>query len=119
MIQRIDEELGWEFIQIYGLTETSPNVTFNRTRAADTALPARERARLLGRAGAPALGVQVKISDVGEVLVRSNVVLDRYWDNPDATAQALADGWFHTGDGGTIDDEGHLPGSLQRPRSSL
>ena len=52
--------------------------------------------------------MQVKISDVGEVLVRSNVVLDRYWDNPDATAEALASGWFHTGDGGTIDDEGHL-----------
>ena len=38
----------------------------------------------------------------------SNVVLDRYWDNPDATTEALANGWFHTGDGGTIDDEGHL-----------
>jgi acyl-CoA synthetase (AMP-forming)/AMP-acid ligase II len=108
MIQRIDEELGWEFLQIYGLTETSPIVTFNRARAADTALPARERARRLGRAGAPALGVQMKISDVGEVLVRSNVVLDRYWANPDATSEALASGWFHTGDGGTIDDEGHL-----------
>jgi acyl-CoA synthetase (AMP-forming)/AMP-acid ligase II len=108
MIQRIDEELGWEFIQIYGLTETSPIVTFNRTRPVDTALPARERARQLGRAGAPALGVQVKISDVGEVLVRSNVVLDRYWENPEATAEALASGWFHTGDGGTLDDEGHL-----------
>jgi fatty-acyl-CoA synthase len=50
----------------------------------------------------------VTTSDVGEVLVRSNVVLDRYWENPDATAEALAGGWFHTGDGGTIDDEGHL-----------
>ena len=108
MIQRIEEELGWEFIQIYGLTETSPIVTFNRTRPADTALPAAQRAGRLGRAGAPALGVQVKISPVGEVLVRSNVVLDRYWDNPDATTEALANGWFHTGDGGTIDDEGHL-----------
>jgi fatty-acyl-CoA synthase len=108
MIQRIDEELGWELLQIYGLTETSPIVTFNRTRPADTALPAPERAHRLGRAGAPALGVQVTTSDVGEVLVRSNVVLDRYWENPDATAEALAGGWFHTGDGGTIDDEGHL-----------
>ena len=85
------EELGWEFIQIYGLTETSPLVTFNRTRAeCDDRTPGRARARRLGRAGAPALGVQVQISDVGEVLVRSNVVLDRYWNNPDATAEALA-----------------------------
>jgi Acyl-CoA synthetases (AMP-forming)/AMP-acid ligases II len=50
----------------------------------------------------------VSISDAGEVLVRSNVVLDRYWDNPEATTEALAGGWFHTGDGGTIDDDGHL-----------
>ncbi|GAA4873302.1 AMP-binding protein [Actinomycetospora straminea] len=108
MIQRIDEELGWEFIQIYGLTETSPIVTFNRTRPADTTLPAEERARRSGRAGAPALGVQLTTSDVGEVLVRSNVVLDGYWEDPGATAEALADGWFHTGDGGSIDDEGYL-----------
>ena len=108
MIQRIDEELGWEFIQIYGLTETSPLVTFNRTRPADDDLPAPERARKSSRAGAPALGVQLRISDVGEVLVRSNVVLDGYWSNADATAEALVDGWFHTGDGGTLDEEGYL-----------
>jgi fatty-acyl-CoA synthase len=108
MIQRIEEELGWEFIQIYGLTETSPIVTFNRTRPADAALPAEERARRSGRAGAPALGVQVGISDSGEVLVRSNVVFERYWENPDASAEALSDGWFHTCDGGGIDDDGHL-----------
>jgi fatty-acyl-CoA synthase len=108
MIQRIEEELGWEFIQIYGLTETSPIVTFNRTRPADAALPAEERARRLGRAGAPALGVQVATSDSGEVLVRSNVVFEQYWDNPDASAEALAGGWFRTGDGGRLDDEGYL-----------
>ncbi len=108
MIQRIDEELGWEFIQIYGLTETSPIVTFNRTRPADDDLPAPERARKSSRAGAPALGVQVRLSDVGEVLVRSNVVLDGYWSNADATSEALVDGWFHTGDGGTLDEEGYL-----------
>jgi fatty-acyl-CoA synthase len=108
MIQRIDEELGWEFIQVYGLTETSPIVSFNRAGASDSALPAPERARRLGRAGAPVLGVQMRVSDVGEVLVRANVVLDRYWENPGATDEALADGWFRTGDGGAIDDEGYL-----------
>jgi acyl-CoA synthetase (AMP-forming)/AMP-acid ligase II len=114
LIQRVDEELGWEFIQIYGLTETSPLVTFNRTRAADRELPAAERARKSSRAGAPALGVQLRVSEAGEVLVRSNVVLEGYWNNPDATAEALADGWFHTGDGGSLDDEGHLTISDRR-----
>jgi fatty-acyl-CoA synthase len=107
-IQRVGEELGWEFLQIYGLTETAPLLTFNRTRPPDEGLDPEERARKLSRAGAPALGVQLKVSDNGEVLARSNVVLEGYWDNPSATEEALADGWFHTGDGGSLDDEGHL-----------
>jgi acyl-CoA synthetase (AMP-forming)/AMP-acid ligase II len=107
-IQRIDEELGWEFLQIYGLTETSPLLTFNRQRPGDDDLPSEERARKLSRAGGPALGVRLHVADGGEVLARSNVVMDGYWNNPDATTDALEDGWFHTGDGGTIDDEGHL-----------
>jgi acyl-CoA synthetase (AMP-forming)/AMP-acid ligase II len=114
LIQRVGDELGWEFIQIYGLTETSPLVTFNRTRPVDRELSAAERARKSGRAGAPALGVQLRVSDVGEVLVRSNVVLEGYWNNPNATAEALTDGWFHTGDGGLIDDEGFLTISDRR-----
>ena len=48
------------------------------------------------------------MSDQGEVLARSNVVLEGYWDQPEATADALAGGWFHTGDGGTLDDEHYL-----------
>jgi fatty-acyl-CoA synthase len=107
-IQRIGEELGWEFLQIYGLTETAPLLTFNRTRPADDEAGAVRRAQKLSRAGAPALGVRLAVSDSGEVLARSNVVLESYWNNPEATAEALKDGWFHTGDGGTMDDEGHL-----------
>ena len=53
-------------------------------------------------------GVELAISDAGEVLARSNVVLQGYWQQPDATADALDGGWFHTGDGGSIDDEGYL-----------
>jgi fatty-acyl-CoA synthase len=60
------------------------------------------------RAGAPALGVRLRISDAGEVLAQSNVVLEGYWQQPEATADALAGGWFHTGDGGSIDDDGYL-----------
>jgi fatty-acyl-CoA synthase len=108
-IQRVGEELGWEFTQIYGLTETSPLLTFNRSRPADADLPAEERARKLSRAGLPALGVKLKVADSGEVLARSNTALAGYWDKPEETAAALEGGWFHTGDGGTIDDaDGHL-----------
>ncbi|MEV4612701.1 AMP-binding protein [Kitasatospora sp. NPDC049258] len=104
MVQRIESELGWEFMQIYGLTETSPLVTANRTRAEWDALPAAERAERLVQAGAPALGSQVRVDGQGEVLVRSNVVLEGYWQQPEATAEAVRDGWFHTGDGGTLTD---------------
>ena len=111
-IVRVQEELGWEFIQIYGLTETSPLLTFNRVRAEWDDLAAEERASLLTRAGAPALGVRLKISEdeenEGEVLARSNVVLEGYWEQPEESERALAGGWFHTGDGGTIGDDGYL-----------
>ncbi|WP_141013536.1 AMP-binding protein [Nocardioides sambongensis] len=111
-VVRVEEELGWEFIQIYGLTETSPLLTFNRTRAEWDDLPGEERAARLTRAGAPAIGVTLKIDDSeegsGEVLARSNVVLEGYWDNPEESARCLADGWFHTGDGGTIGEDGYL-----------
>ncbi|MBV9040980.1 MAG: AMP-binding protein [Acidimicrobiia bacterium] len=107
-IERVETELGWEFIQIYGLTETSPLLTINRKRAEYDSLSPAERAQKLGRAGAPALGVRLRVDDQGEVLARANVVLEGYWEQPDATAAAIVDGWFHTGDGGSIDDEGYL-----------
>jgi acyl-CoA synthetase (AMP-forming)/AMP-acid ligase II len=107
-IERVETELGWEFIQIYGLTETSPLLTINRRRAEYDSLSPEERARKLSRAGAPALGVRVRVDEQGEVLARANVVLEGYWEQPEATAAAIVDGWFHTGDGGTIDDEGYL-----------
>ena len=107
-IARVEEELGWEFIQIYGLTETSPLLTVNRTRAEWDDLPVEERAAKLVRAGTPAIGVTLKVSDSGEVLARSNVVLEGYWEQPEETEEALGDGWFHTGDGGVIGDDGYL-----------
>jgi fatty-acyl-CoA synthase len=107
-IQRIEEELGWEFIQIYGLTETSPLLTVNRRRAEEDALPPEEAAKRMSRAGMPALGVRIATSEQGEVLARSNVVMDGYWEQPEATADALEGGWFHTGDGGSVDAEGYV-----------
>ena len=104
-IERMETELGWEFIQLYGLTETSPVLTINRRRVEWDDLSPAERATRLGRAGAPTLGVRLQTSEDGEVLARSNVVFDGYWNQPEATAAALEDGWFHTGDGGMIDDD--------------
>jgi acyl-CoA synthetase (AMP-forming)/AMP-acid ligase II len=107
-IERVETELGWEFIQIYGLTETAPLLTINRGRAEYDALTANDRAQKLSRAGAPAIGVRLQVDEHGEVLARSNVVLEGYWEQPEATADAIVDGWFHTGDGGTVDREGYL-----------
>ncbi|MDP3967919.1 MAG: AMP-binding protein [Nocardioides sp.] len=107
-IARVETELGWEFIQIYGLTETSPLLTVNRTRAEWDDLEPEERAAHLVRAGAPAVGVRLALADDGEVLARSNVVLEGYWEQPEESDRALAGGWFHTGDGGEIGEDGYL-----------
>ncbi|WP_245616046.1 AMP-binding protein [Phycicoccus jejuensis] len=107
-VARVERELGWEFIQIYGLTETSPLLTINRRRAEWDDLSVEERAERLVRAGAPALGVTLTLSPDHEVLARSNVVLEGYWEQPEESARALEDGWFHTGDGGTIGEDGYL-----------
>jgi acyl-CoA synthetase (AMP-forming)/AMP-acid ligase II len=102
-IERIETELGWEFIQIYGLTETSPLLTINRAPADWDGLDSGERSRRLGRAGVPAVGVRMRVDAEGEVLARSNHVFEGYWNQPEETGRALVDGWFHTGDGGETD----------------
>jgi fatty-acyl-CoA synthase len=115
-IERVETELGWEFIQIYGLTETAPLLVMNRGRAEYDALTPGERASRLGRAGAPALGVRMRVSGEGEILARGNIIMDGYWEQPDATASAIhaaeddpnGPEWFFTGDGGFIDDESYV-----------
>ncbi|MCX6521103.1 MAG: AMP-binding protein [Actinobacteria bacterium] len=112
-IERIETELGWEFIQIYGLTETTPLLTMNRGRAELDDLTPADRAAKLSRAGAPAIGVDIRITPDGEIAARGNHVMAGYWEQPDATAGAIhsvsddPDGpdFFHTGDGGILDDE--------------
>ncbi|MEV7092481.1 AMP-binding protein [Amycolatopsis sp. NPDC051045] len=106
-IERVRAELGWEFIQIYGLTETAPLLTVNRMRSEWADLDPHEQARLLGRAGTPALGVRIAVDADGEVLAQSNHNLDGYWENPAETARVQEGGWFHTGDGGSF-SEGYL-----------
>ncbi len=102
-IERVEQELGWEFIQIYGLTETAPLLTVNRAPAEWADLAPAERARRLARAGVPAIGVRMHVDEDGELLARSNHVFAGYWDQPEETERALAGGWFHTGDGGELD----------------
>jgi fatty-acyl-CoA synthase len=107
-IERAETELGWEVVQIYGLTETTPLITMNRTRAEFDDLTPSERAVRLNRAGAPVLGCTMDVSSDGEILARGNMVMEGYWDQPEATAAAIHDGFFHTGDGGTIDDNNYV-----------
>jgi acyl-CoA synthetase (AMP-forming)/AMP-acid ligase II len=115
-IERIETELGWEFIQIYGLTETTPLLTMNRRRAEFDALSPADRAAKLSRAGAAAIGVEVRISPDGEILARGNHIMAGYWNQPDATNDAIRpadddpDGplWFRTGDGAHLDADHYV-----------
>jgi len=102
-VERVEAELGWEFIQIYGLTETAPLLTINRAPQEWDALGPPERARRLSRAGTAALGVRIAVDGDGEVLAQSNHVFAGYWNQPEESAKALDEGWFHTGDGGHVD----------------
>jgi long-chain acyl-CoA synthetase len=83
--------------QGYGLTESSPVISFNRP----------ERCKL-DTVGEALPGVEIKIAPDGEVLTRGPHVMKGYWNNPQATAEAIRDGWLYTGDLGEIDADGHL-----------
>jgi acyl-CoA synthetase (AMP-forming)/AMP-acid ligase II len=103
-IERVRDELGWEFNQIYGLTETAPVLTVNRMRSEWAELEPRQQARNLGRAGSPAIGVRLTIDESGEVLAQTNHNLLGYWNNPEESARVQEGNWFHTGDGGSLVD---------------
>ena len=96
-------------MQIYGLTETAPLLTINRNRAEWDDLSPAERAVKLNRAGAPAIGCTMAVVETtARCMARSNVVMEGYWEQPDQTAAAIKDGFFHTGDGGMIDDDHYV-----------
>jgi fatty-acyl-CoA synthase len=84
-------------------------VYYGSTEAgAGTALPDPDVLRKPGSVGLPVPGVEMRRTTAGEICLRSECLMDGYFDNPDATAAALVDGWYHTGDLGTVDDEGYL-----------
>ena len=96
-------------MQIYGLTETSPLLTMNRGRAEYDELDPHERARRLGRGGRARARRAAATSTARARCWRAATSCSTgYWEQPEATADAIVDGWFHTGDGGIIDDEGYL-----------
>src|SRR6185503_15053491 len=96
--------MGFSFFEGYGLTETAPVLTVTSPKDKP----------LAGSVGQPLPGIEVKIADpdentgVGEVIARGRNVMAGYWENPEATADAIKDGWFHTGDLGRFDADGNL-----------
>jgi long-chain acyl-CoA synthetase len=97
-ISRVFIGLGLNILQGYGLTETSPVVSVN---SLEDNLPA--------TVGRPLPGVEVRVADNGELLVRGPAVMPGYWQNPAATAAVIdSDGWFHSGDLARIDEGGHI-----------
>lgn len=89
--------LDVELLQGYGQTESAPIISCNP--------PANNKMRTVGP---PFVDIDLKIADDGEILVRGELVMQGYWNNPEATAEAISDGWLHTGDIGELDEHGHL-----------
>ncbi|MDT0213626.1 long-chain fatty acid--CoA ligase [Rothia sp. ARF10] len=108
VMKAFEEKFGCVILEGYGLSETSPVASFN--------MPDRERKP--GTIGLAIPGCEMRVVDleghevangeVGEIAIRGDNVMKGYWDNPEATAEAIPDGWFRTGDLATRDDEGYF-----------
>ncbi|HWF73929.1 MAG TPA: long-chain fatty acid--CoA ligase [Solirubrobacteraceae bacterium] len=102
------EKFGCKVLEGYGLSETSPVASFNHP----------DRERKAGSIGTPVAGVEMKVVDdedndlpsgeVGEIVVRGHNVMKGYWNRPEATAEAIRAGWFHTGDMAKVDEDGYF-----------
>jgi long-chain acyl-CoA synthetase len=108
VMKAFNERFSVKILEGYGLSETSPVASFNRTNK-----PAKP-----GSVGLPVWGVSIRIVDVdgkdlaagemGEILIKGHNVMKGYYKRPEATAEALVDGWFYTGDIGTFDEDGYV-----------
>lgn len=120
-IERIEGELGWELTQVYGLTETAPFITICEPRAEHATLGARERAIIKARQGVELItSGELRVVDeqggevpwdgqtLGEIVVQGNVVMAGYFNDPENTAKAITDGWFHSGDAAVVHPDGYV-----------
>ncbi len=119
-IERLEGEFGWEVTQVYGLTETAPFITVCAPLPEHEGLPLADRAVIKARTGVELLtSGELRVVDsggsevpadgqtVGEIVVRGNVVMQGYYEDPEATERAMGDGWFHTGDAAVVHPDGY------------
>jgi fatty-acyl-CoA synthase len=116
-IEQLEHEVGWEFMQIYGLTETAPLITISTPDYHNQ--DGQDYARR-ARAGVECIGTDIQVLDengkpvpmdgvsIGEVCARGNMVLKGYWEQPEETAKAIYDGYFHSGDLAVWDEFGSI-----------
>jgi fatty-acyl-CoA synthase len=120
-IERIEGELGWPITHVYGLTETAPFITVCEARPEHEALSAADRAVIKARQGVELITsgdlrvVDEEMRDVprdgatvGEIVVRGNVVMKGYYNDPEATEKALRGGYFHSGDAAVVHPDGYV-----------
>jgi fatty-acyl-CoA synthase len=120
-VRRVVDTFDCEYVQTYGMTETSPYLTFSLLAEAQRQLPGQEQLAARARTGRPVLGVELRVVDeslhpvpaddtsVGEIQVRGPTITPGYWNDPEATAAAFTkDGFLHTGDLATIDATGSV-----------
>lgn len=120
-IERVEVELGWELTHVYGLTETAPFITVCEPRPEHASRPEHERAQLKARQGVELItSGEVRVVDesgaevpadgatTGEIVVRGNVVMQGYYNDPEATTRSIRDGWFHSGDAAVVHPDGYV-----------
>jgi fatty-acyl-CoA synthase len=120
-IEAIERELGWELTQVYGMTETSPFILVCEPLAEHATLSLAERAVVKARQGVELVSSgELRVVDadgadvpqdgqsLGEIVVRGNVVMKGYYNDPAATAAAIRNGWCHTGDAAVVHPDGYV-----------
>jgi len=120
-IELVERELGWELTHVYGLTETSPFITFCEPLPEHETLSLQERAQIKARQGVELVSSgELKVLDehgnevmhdgqtLGEIAVRGNVVMKGYYNDPDATSAAIKNGWFRSGDAAVVHPDGYV-----------